>query len=78
MACQERREARRILPKLMAFNRAIDSTVPFASKAEQQGLTNLIMSAGHQKAVRSTQLRSLEPDSFDIWFVAMDVFMVIL
>lgn len=69
---------RKILTGLMAFNGAVDSTVPFASKAEQQGLTNLILSAGHQKAVWSTQLRSLEPGRFDIWFVGMDVVMLIL
>ena len=69
---------RKILTELMAFNGAVDGTVPFASEAEQQGLTNLILSAGHQKVIWSTQLRSLEPGRFDIWFVGMDVFMLIV
>lgn len=34
VACQERRQVRKILTGLMAFNGAVDSTVPFASKAE--------------------------------------------
>jgi len=62
----------------VAFNGVVDSTVPFASKSEQQGLANLILSAGHQKAIWSTLLRSLEPGRFDIWFVGVDAFMLIL
>lgn len=69
---------RKILTELMAFNGAGDSTVPFASEAERQGLTILILSAGHQKAIWSTQLRSLEPGRFAAWFVGTDVFMLIL
>lgn len=61
----------------MAFNKAEGSTVPFASKAEQQGLTNLNPSAAHQKASWSTQLRNSEPGSFNTWFAATDVLMLI-
>lgn len=69
---------RKILAELMAFNRAGDSTVPFASEAERQGLPILILSAGHRKAIWCTQVRSLEPGRFDAWFVGTDVFTLIL
>lgn len=61
----------------MVFNEAVDSTVPFASKAEQQGLTNLTPSAGHQKDCWFTQLINFEPGRFNTWYVATDVLMLI-
>lgn len=68
---------RKILTELMAFNEAVDSTVPFASMAEQQSLTNLTPSAGHQKASWFIQLKNFEPGRFNTCFFATGVFMLI-
>lgn len=59
---------RKILTELMAFNEAVDSTVPFASMAEQQSLTNLTPSAGHQKASWFIQLKNLSQADLTLVF----------